>query len=418
MKQRLAQISIVAATLAGAICAHAAVRETFLYKFSSESSSNPAFPQSNLVIDKAGNMYGTTYDGGTHKLGTVFELSPESNGGWTFAVIYNFGTVPNDGAFPYGPLTIDSAGNLYGVTLEGIPNISGVVFELSPDGSGGWTETTPYLSTLSTVPSGPLVIDSSGNLYGTARNQIGGVGSAGLIFKLTPSAGEWTFQDIFDFNSNDTDGFVPFGLVLDSAGNLYGTTLEGGSSAKCKQGCGVVFELTQSAGIWSEQVLLNFDNSNGARPYSLIFDASGNLYGNAALGGPKGYGVIYELSQNGGVWTQTILHAFSGSGGHGDGSYPEMNLLLVNGNIYGTTLYGGNSTSCDDGFGGGCGTTFQLSPSGTIWKENILHSFEPESGDGSIPYGIATDGTHLYGVTQAGGSTSVNAAGTVYELSR
>ena len=180
----------------------------------------------------------------------------------------------------------------------------------------------------------------------------------------------------------------------------------------------MVFELTQSAGIWSEQVLLDFNNSNGARPYSLIFDASGNLYGNAAVGGPKGHGVIYELSQNGGVWTQTILHAFSGSAGNGDGSYPEMPLLLVNGNIYGTTLFGGSSTSCSGGFGGGCGTTFQLSLSGTTWKENILHSFEPESGDGSTPYGIATDGTHLYGVTQEGGSTSVNAAGTVYELSK
>jgi len=137
MKQRLAQIAIVAATLAVAICAHAAVKETLLYKFSNTSATSPAFPQSNLVMDKAGNMYGTTYDGGTHKLGTVFELSPESNGCWTFSVIYNFGTVPNDGAFPYGPLTIDSAGNLYGVTLEGIPNTSGVVFELSPDGSGG-----------------------------------------------------------------------------------------------------------------------------------------------------------------------------------------------------------------------------------------------------------------------------------------
>ncbi|SRR5579871_2153788 len=405
MKKRVAQIVMMGAALGLAVYAHAAVKETVLYKFLKNGGGAYA-PLSNLVMDKAGNLYGTASLGGPNNAGAVFELSPTS-GGWTYSVLHTFTLA--DGNGPYGPLTMDSAGNLYGVTSQGGSSGSGVVFELSPDGSGGWTETTVYNAMPPTSPSSSVVVGSVGNLYGAVSS---GFGSTGSIFELSPSDRGWIFQVIFDFSG--ANGANPVSLALDGAGNLYGMTDAGGSSTNCKDGCGVVFELTKSGETWSEQVLLNFDNANGAGPGSITLDNSGNLFGAAGNGGPKGHGVVFELSQNAGVWTQTILHAFSDT--NGDGSYPYMPLLLVNGAVYGTTLGGGSGTSCSGGFGEGCGTAFRLSLSGTTWKENILHSFTAQY-DGGFPYGIATDGTNLYGVTQVGGGIDLNNQGVVYRLS-
>jgi uncharacterized repeat protein (TIGR03803 family) len=406
MKKRLAGIAVILVVCGVAVCAHAAVKETILYRFN-RNKSGPYAPLSNLVMDKAGDLYGTTYEGGASGAGVAFELSPQSGGVWTYSVIHNF--TGNDGYEPYGPLAIDSTGNLYGITNGGGPNGDGVLFELSPNGSGGWTETTAFAGTSSAFPSS-VIVDSSGNLYGTATS---GSGGNGLVFELTPSAEGWTFQDLFDFNG--TDGATPVSITMDATGDLFGTTIAGGSSTNCKDGCGVVFELTQSAGTWSEQVLLNFDNSNGSLAVgSLTLNSSGDLFGTTATGGPNGYGVVFELSQSAGVWTQTILHAFTDA--NGDGSYPQMPLLLIKGALYGTTLFGGSSNNCSGGGGLGCGTAFRLARSGTTWKETILHSFTDEQ-DGGSPYGIATDGTHLYGVTQSGGSKCPCAGGVVYELS-
>jgi uncharacterized repeat protein (TIGR03803 family) len=405
MKHRLARLSIVVTALALAVCVHAATKGTILYKFL-RKGDGAYYPLSNLVFDKAGNMYGTASQGGTNNEGVVFELSPQSGGGWIYNVIYTF--TGAEGAMPQGPLTMDSAGNLYGLATAG-PTGWGTIFELSPNGSGGWTATTPYVGTsAANSPTGPVILDGADNLYGTAGF---GAGNNGFVYKLTSSSAGWTFQDIFDFNG--TDGGEPANVVMDTGGNLYGTTVAGGLSTKCKGGCGVVFELAQSSGVWNEQVLLNFNQANGSIAGPLTLDNSGNLFGVTATGGPKGFGIVYELSQSGGLWTQTLVHAFSDT--NTDGSYPRMPLLLNNGDIYGTTMFGG-SGGCSGSGGQGCGTLFRLSPSGTTWQENVLEIFNGAS-NGATPWGIATDGTNLFGVTQSGGGTGINNAGEVYEVS-
>jgi len=371
--------------------------ETVLYNFT--GGSDGSRPQSSLIADGAGNLYGTTALGGTcpgwnqYGCGVVFEISPNGSGGWKQTVLHTF-AAPPDGANPlFSPVIFDKSGNLYGTTQWGGASNVGTVFELSPAGAS-WTATILYSFTGGADgghPAAGLVMDPAGNLYGTG--QTGGANGQGTVFKLSPSGAETL---LYTFGSQSGDGSYPFaGLVLDETGNLYGTTLSGGAN-----GGGTVFKLAPTG---TETVLYSFGSrsGDGSNPYAgLVFDNNGNLYGATYSGGANGGGTVFKLAPTG---TETVLYSFGSRSG--DGSNPDGGFLIFdnNGNLYGTTLSGGAN---------GGGTVFKLAPTGT---ETVLYSFGSRSGDASNPWsGLVFDEKgNLYGTTHAGGA---HGAGAVFEV--
>ena len=381
-----------------------------LFNFKNDDAGTTgAFPYAGLIIDAAGNLYGTTYSGGTYHGGTVFELMLQAGGGWTETVLHNFNFNGADGYNPYAGLTFDAAGNLYGTTVGGGTYNYGTVFELTPQAGGGWTETVLYSFGNGTDGQNPyagLIFDKNGNLYGTTVG--GGTYTYGTVFELTPQAGGgWTEKVLYSFG-NGTDGHNPGGLIMDAAGNLYGTTNRGGT-----YGAGTVFELTpQAGGGWTETVLYSFGNgTDGADPLGgLIFDAAGDLYGTTSRGGTYGGGMVFELTpQAGGGWKEKVLHGF---GNGPDGAGPLAGVIFdATGNLYGTTYEAGAYAQ---------GTVFELTLGltrhvGLDWTETVLHDFSLNGPDGAFPYGslIFDAAGNLYGTTYEAGASSV---GAVFEL--
>src|ERR1022692_2196052 len=315
----------------------AAAEEKVLHSFNSNGTDG-IHPQAGLIFDAAGNLYGTTSQGGSSSAGMVFELTPAGGGTWTEKVLYSFHGGA-DGSSPRAGLIFDAAGNLYGTTYNGGTTFAGTVFELTPTGGGTWTEKV-LLSFGNDVdgsnPQGELIFDGAGNLYATTKNG-GGPNDAGTVFELTPGAGgTWTEKVLWSFGTG-TDGSDPFGaLIFDAAGNLYGTTSLGGTSHS-----GTAFELTPAGGgNWTESVAHSFGNgTDGAAPAAgLLLDGAGNLYGTTYLGGSYGGGTVFRLNAQGLV----LLYSFSGT----DGANPAAGLLLdAAGNFYGTTYSGGSFAS-------------------------------------------------------------------------
>jgi uncharacterized repeat protein (TIGR03803 family) len=376
---------------------------------------NPPFlydgkqPQGSVIMDAAGNLYGTASTGGAGKgYGIVFEISPTSTGGWSYHIIHNFATI-EDGHFPRCGLVMDAAGNLYGTTSEGGFSNSGTVFELSPASGGGWTEKVIHMfagRADGLFPYASLIFDSAGNLYGTTQQ--GGTQNGGIVFKLSPNGdGTWTKTSIHNF-AGPKDGKQPIAnLTMDASGNLFGTTLVGGTNAY-----GTVFELSPSGSSWTETVLYNFAD-NGVDPEypsaGVVLDSAGNVYGTGLNGGQFNQGAVFELSNSGGTWTETILHNFDYSNNY-DGIDPAANLIFDSaGNLYGTTSAGGRSKLGIYGLG----TVFKLTPSAGGWTETIVHQFE--GLDGQQPQaGVIFDAAgNMYGTTQQGGKDS---DGTVFEI--
>jgi uncharacterized repeat protein (TIGR03803 family) len=401
-----------------------AATEKVLHRFG--SGKDGASPYASLIWDAAGNLYGTTYVGGDgpcysqgRGCGTVFELSPKEGGGWTEKVLHNFGH-GIDGANPYSNLIWDSAGNLYGTTYWGGTHGYGTAFELTPRGDGEWTEQVLHNfginGTDGTHPYSGLIWDAAGNLYGTAYygganrscDNSGYVG-CGTVFELTPKEdGGWTAKTLHNFGDGK-DGYWPAGgLVFDAAGNLYGTATSGGVNSSCDYGgCGTVFEMTpKEGGGWTEKTLHNFRSGmdGSSSNAGLIFDAAGNLYGTTYVGGDGGEGTVFEMTpQEGGGWTEKVLHNF----GRDPGIVPSAGLILdAAGNLYGTTDYGSEY---------GAGIVFELTPEeGGGWTGKTLHNFG--SGmDGVAPMsGLIFDAAgNLYGTTAYGGP---NWGGTVFEI--
>jgi uncharacterized repeat protein (TIGR03803 family) len=259
--------------------------EVPLYKFTGHSDgSNPY--GATLVFDRAGNLYGTTYGGGGGSCpsgcGLVFKLTPSGGGGWTESVLYTF-TGGSDGASPWSGVTIDPAGNLYGTTSAGGAG-NGTVYQLSPSG-GGYTEKTLHAFQRTTDGGNPysgLIFDHSGNLYGAT--QYGGANGGGTVFEMTPSGGGWNFNVLYAF-AGSGGGLAkgPVGnLVMDSAGNIFGSTLGDGAYS-----FGAIFKLTNSGSGWTYTSLHDFTNGlDGGSPRSnVVFDAAGNMYGTASTGG-------------------------------------------------------------------------------------------------------------------------------------
>lgn len=270
--------------------------ETVLYSFNGNCPPcDGVAPGGQLVFDQLENLYGTSFEGGSHGNGTVYKLTP-SGGRWTENVVYSFNAFP-DGTFPYAGVLFDNAGNLYGTTTEGGATNDGTVYQLKPSGAG-WTETLlhSFSGADGSIVQAGLIRDSSGNLYGAASQ--GGGDSFGTIFELTPSGGSWTFNLLFSLEPHLAN--QPLGsLAMDAAGNVYGAGRIGGSF-----GYGQVFKLAYSDGLWLYSDLHDFTGgSDGGDPYgNLLVDAAGNLYGTANSGGGIcggfGCGVVWMITAN------------------------------------------------------------------------------------------------------------------------
>jgi uncharacterized repeat protein (TIGR03803 family) len=322
-----------------------------------------------LILDGSGNLYGTTVYGGrsgdphcaTIGCGTVFELSP-ANGGWTYQTLFKFGG-GTDGANPTASVILDKSGNLYGTTFYGgagpcnqggQPIGCGTVYELAPS-NGGWAEHVVYNfcsvkhCTDGSYPVAGLIFDNNDNLYGTTLR--GGHGSepSGTVFRLAPSNGGWAESVLYSFCTVQgcTDGANPYaGLVFDNKGNLYGTTAYGGNNPFPG---GTVFELATSNGNWTESVLHAFSGSDGFTPESeLVFDSKGNLYGTTTIGGSSQWGVVFQLAPSASGWTEKTF-SFNIS----NGASPSGGVILDHGSFYGSTYSGGAN---------GDGVAYKLTP--------------------------------------------------------
>jgi uncharacterized repeat protein (TIGR03803 family) len=393
------------------------------------TGADGAAPVGDLILDASGNLYGVATFGGSGTCfdsgcGAVFKLSKTSAGGWARTILYSF-TGGNDGFFPDAGLVLDGSGNLYGTAAFGGAYHYGVVFKLSPTAAGNWKRTVLHAFHYGedgATPKGKLVFDAAGNLYGTTQAG-GGTPNSGIVFELSPTtADSWRETVLYRFTGR-SDGRNPIaGLVFDAAGNLYGTTQFGGDTSD-----GVVFELSPNfSGGWTETVLHAFNRNDGEFPEaSVIFGASGNLYGTTTIGGDLtacggfGCGVVYELSPNSsGGWTETVLHAFErgpkANGGYGGAESTTDLAVDAAGNLYGTTAFGGRA-------GVYAGVVFKLSPnSDGTWSEAVLHAFY-DNADGGYPNsGLTLDaaGT-LFGMTNAGGNRTYcggAGCGVVFEI--
>ena len=367
-----------------------------------------------LMMDSAGNLYGTAEYGGAHGYGVVYKLTRQSGGGWTETVLYSFKGGSQDGATPHDALVMDAGGNLYGTTSVGGGGCShtgcGIVFELSPTASGPWTETVLHRFAGGTAdgstPYSGVILDAAGNLYGTTSS--GGANGAGMAYELSPNGTSTWNETILHNFTGSPDGATPFAsLVFDNAGNLYGTTYKGGSANQ-----GTVFELTPgTGGTWTADVLHSFHGApDGSDLFeNVILDGAGNIYGSAETGGSANCGLSFKLSPDGsGGWTETILHTFLGIGAQ-DGENPNALLFDAAGNLYGTTVGGGVDNP---------GTIFKLTPqTGGEWTETVLYSFTG-GNDGAYPsVPLITDrADRLYGTTLWGGPAGDTVGGVAFEF--
>jgi uncharacterized repeat protein (TIGR03803 family) len=361
-------MSLALGLLTGSGVALADTRFDLLAAFDT-TAQNPVAP---LIQGNDGNLYGTTSQGGAANAGTIFRLTPAG----TVTVLYTF-TGGADGAYPYAGLLQGTDGNFYGTTSQGGAANAGTVFQLTP--AGVLTILYAFSGTADgAFPYAGVIQGTDGNFYGSTSQ--GGVSGAGTIFQLTPSG---ALTVLYAFTGVD-DGAYPYaGVVQGTDGNFYGTTYLGGVS-----GAGTVFQLTP---VGTVTVLYAFTGgADGAYPYAgVIVGVDGNLYGTTSQGGANSAGAVFQLLRDG---TLNTLHAFAG--GVTDGAYPVGSVIQgSDGDIYGTTLFGGSADS---------GTVFQVTPAGAF---TILYAFT--SGDeGAYPYaGVvqASDG-HFYGTSAYGGA--------------
>jgi uncharacterized repeat protein (TIGR03803 family) len=268
--------------------------ETVLYDF--QGDTDAYYPTGNLAMDSSGNLYGTTYIGGADGPGTVYELT-NSGGTWTESIVWSF-TAQADGANPYSGVVIGSGGTLFTTTTSGGINLSGTVDELTKSGNT-WSEQTLYEfegnDTTGADPFAGLLLDPSGALIGAT--EYGGTHKGGTVFRLTPSGGEWDIAPVYSLRAKSCCNGPAANLIMDAAGNLYGTT-QGNPGVNY----GTVFKLTLKDDRWVIKVLHTFTGgSDGGTPMgALVLDSSGNIYGTTLLGGLQnqegGYGVVFEIT--------------------------------------------------------------------------------------------------------------------------
>ena len=368
-----------------------------IYSFAGDEDGE--YLDTDVEIDAAGNLYGTSVLGGEFGGGTVWQLSPVS-GGWVHTVLYSF-TGGADGGEPYKGVTLDPAGNLYGTAVTGgsgsCEGGCGVVYKLTNSG-GTWTQTVIHAFTGAdgSGPGSRVTLDNGGNVYGMTPT--GGADGLGTIYQLHPrSNGSWAFRVIHDFTGGSDGSSGSAGKMVFRGQSLYGAATTGGA------GYGTVFELrpTGTDG-WNFRTLYEFQGApDGSFPYgALLFDQSGHIYGTTYYGGADGLGSIYQLTRaTGGNWSEQILYGFQAGE---DGNSSISNLVFdTGGNLYGTTSEGGL----------GSGTIFELAPNGNgTWTESLPHLFAGPP-DGAFPYaGMVGDGTGIfYGATVHGGTSGEGA---------
>jgi uncharacterized repeat protein (TIGR03803 family) len=428
--------------------------ESVLYRF--QGGTDGSFPLAPLIVDASGAFFGTTFYGGTYDRGTVFKLTPNGNG-YSESILYNFhggyqqcNVSLCDGSNPEGALLVDGTGALYGTTSTDGVGRDGTVFKLSPHG-GGYVEITlhSFGGHDASGPSGTLIADSTGALYGTAL--FGGTSGFGVVFKLTPHGHAYSESILRSFAGGADGGFprstlimdnsgtlfgtsaggnfsdvnsdgsvfklstngnaysvlhrfhwhddgrgARAGLIADSSGTIYGTTYYGGSIQQ-----GTVFKLTPSSNGYRESVLYRFQGGpDGANPAAgLITDRLGAFYGTTTAGGKFDFGTVFKLTPNGNGFVESVLYRFQGD------AYPRAGLLGgMDGALYGATFGGGIS----------CGTVFKLTPTAAGYNFRSLYDFKC-GADGDLPYAslIADGAGALYGTTAYGGSAGY---GVVYKL--
>jgi uncharacterized repeat protein (TIGR03803 family) len=327
-----------------------------LHMFQGGNDGNEPGP---LIFGPDGALYGTTSYGGIYGSGTVFKLTPPPTAchtalcPWVKTILHNF-TGGNDGASPEGPVAFAPDGGIYGVTgLGGTYNL-GVIFKLTYS-NGGWTESVLHTDTEADGygPYDGVIADQAGNVYGV----YGYGGSSpcyymnGTVYEVSPSGSGWTFNIVHCFTFQNDGSFPTGGVILDSSGNLLGTTNSGPGNFS-DNGGGVFFSLSPSNGMWTESLLHNFLGRWGGGPYaSLTMDASGAVYGTTIYDGSAGFGSAFKLTPSNGVWTYRTLHNFTY---YNDGAYPQSNLVFdAEGNLFGTTTFAGP---------GGYGVVFEITP--------------------------------------------------------
>ncbi len=408
-------VVVVVALSAGLGSASAGWTESVISRLVDAQGGND--PGQGLMMDKAGNLYGVTADGGPYDAGTVFKLTPPSagNGDWTKTTLYVFGNHP-DAERPVGALIMDATGALYGATRYGGKFGRGTVYRLTPPAGGGssapWTETLLYSFKAELdgwYPEAGLALDANGNLLGTTSTTA--KTGTGIVFKLAkpaPGRTDWIETIIYSFRAED--GINPKSpVVADASGAVYGSTSAGGLF-----GNGTIFKLTppgSSTQPWSFKVLHAFrGGGDGATPEGpLTVDSAGDVFGTTSGGGHFGDGIVYVIAPVGkpALYYEFILHTF----GRETGGAPTKSgvVLDAKGNLYGTTYWGGAS---------GLGTVFKLSQPATInppWVLNVLHNFRG-SPDGVNPEsGVILDNAgNLYGM--ASRDQDYDASGIVFRL--
>jgi len=365
-----------------------------LYSFLGEPDAEK--PLAGLLAGKNGEYYGTSAAGGSTDRGAVYEITAAGKE----KVLYSFRR-DRDGKQPQSTLIMDQEGALYGTTVMGGGACDiggcGTVFKLRP-GKQGWTESVLYAfqgrsRNDGEYPYGGLVMIKSGALLGTTN--IGGERDGGIVYELKPSGSTYTEKVVcsFDYGLNPTAA-----LVSDSSGNLYGTTTDGG-----RYGRGTVFKLTPSGSTYTFSTIYNFTGRRaGKYPSAGLLPApNGVFYG---LTDKTGAGTSFKLTPSGSTYTHSVIYRFKG-GSDGSGPFDTPGLVADrSGNLYGTTVYGGGSTACTDG----CGTVFKLVRSGKRFAESVLYAFQGGT-DGATPYGgVAIDRKgNLLGTTSSGGRSGV-----------
>jgi uncharacterized repeat protein (TIGR03803 family) len=417
---RVLPATVLGLTLA-AFLSQTATAATYQTLYSFAGGSDGISPDAGLIADAAGNLYGTTESGGTSNDGTVFALTPPATtgGAWTETLLYTF-KGGADGSRPRAALVAGPGGILYGTTEEDGATQFGTVFALSPPAASAtsWTKTILWNFTGGDDGGFPyygaaLIIDASGNLYGTTLR--GGTKSDGTAFMLKPPAvagKPWTETVLHSFQGCN-DGYLPqSGLLMGVGGALYGTTSAGGARSN-----GTLFRLNPPAAgkkNWTKTTLHVFaGGKDGSSPYAtLIADANGALYGTTNSGGGAsacslGCGTVYRLSPpvaGSGGWTIKILHAFQSGA---DSEDPEAGLVGdAGGNLYGTAF---------GAYPNRLGAAFELTPpvkGATKWQETILHAFAGNPDGGSPEAGLlAGSGGVFYGVTTRGGGGGAGICG-------